>query len=568
MGHLPIDAAKKLVKNQLVEGIELDESKPTSSGTCPSCLHGRMTRTPMSKAAERDADGKLGDQVHSDVWGPSSVQTPQHKRYYVTFTDDASRYTVAMLLATKDQTFEAFKELDARWHKLGVDIKILHSDNGGEYKSQIFDEYLAQRGIQRRLTVHDTPEHNGVAERLNRTLLEKVRTMLHGSALPKTLWGEALKHAVWLKNRTLTKAVGGKTPYEVFTGKKPDLRDLHEWGCKLFVHVEGSKLDGRARSGRWVGYDQESNGHRVYFPDNGAIRVELRVKFEQTPQRTAGIAERTLTLTQSTYIDALIEKFGMTNTKPLSVPLDPNHQLSIDQCPTSDIEKQDMKKVPYRELIGGLVWLWTATRPDLAFSVTILSRFVSNPGRPHWDAAKRVLQYLKGTRTLGLTYGGSAEQLGLNIFADADGMSIEDRKAVSGYVFTLNGGSVSWSSKQQAITALSTTEAEYISLTHCAKEALWFRKFISELFGPITTPLIIYTDNQSAMALAQAELGQFHARTKHIDVRYHFIRDHIQSGTLQLVYCPTAEMLADILTKALPPFKLKPLRDGLGLISA
>nr|GAT54265.1 polyprotein [Mycena chlorophos] len=274
MGHLPVEAAKKLVKNQLVEGIELDETKPTSQDTCPSCLHGRMTRAPMSKAAERNAEGKVGDQVHSDVWGPATVQTPQHKRYYLTFTDDASRYTVAFLLNTKDQTFEAFKELDARWKKQGIELKILHSDNGGEFKSHVFDKYLAERGIARRLTVHDTPEHNGVAERLNRTLLEKVRAMLHGSGLPKNLWGEALKHAVWLKNRTSTKAIDGKTPFEAFTGKKPDL---------------DSKLEGRARTGHWIGYDQESNGHCVYYPDNGTIRPELSVRFEKTARRGAGM---------------------------------------------------------------------------------------------------------------------------------------------------------------------------------------------------------------------------------------------------------------------------------------
>ena len=121
--------------------------------------------------------------------------------------------------------------------------------------------------------------------------------------------------------------------------------------------------------------------------------------------------------------------------------------------------------------------------PDLAFTVCVLSRFVDNPGHPHWNAAKRVLQYLKGTRTLTLTYGASDETLGLDIFGDADGMSLETRKAVTGYAFILNGGAVSWSSKQQEIIALLTTEAEYIAMTSTAKEALWFCALISELFG-------------------------------------------------------------------------------------
>jgi transposase InsO family protein len=275
MGHLPIDAAKNLVKHQLVDGIELDETGPASKVDCKSCLHGRMTRKPISKATERAATGNVGDEVHTDVWGPATIETPQHKKYYVSYTDEASRYTVLVLMRSKDETLESFEDVDARWEtEHGIRIKIIHSDNGGEYKSHEFDKYLAKRGIRRRLTVHHTPEHNGVAERLNRTLLEKVRAMLHAADLPKNLWGEALKHAVWLKNRTSTRALGGRTPYEVFHNSKPDLRDIHEWGCKVSVHVDDNgKLDGRARDGRWLGLDQESiEGHRIYFPETRAIR--------------------------------------------------------------------------------------------------------------------------------------------------------------------------------------------------------------------------------------------------------------------------------------------------------
>ncbi|SJL02247.1 uncharacterized protein ARMOST_05573 [Armillaria ostoyae] len=291
MGHLPVDAAKKLVKDQLVDGLELDEGSPTSKDQCPSCLHGRMTRKAVSKSRENDASGGVGDQVHSDVWGPATIETPQHKKYYVTFTDDASRYSVAMLLHSKDETLQSFKDLEARWDKVhGIKIKILHSDGGGEYKSHAFDDYLAEKGIQRHFTVHDTPEHNGVAERLNRTLLEKVRAMLHAAGLPNNLWGEALKHAIWLKNRTLSKAIGGRTPYEVFHGSKPDLRHIHEWGCKVWVHVEdGSKLEGRAREGQWLGFDQDSNGHRIYYPNNHSIRVERSVKFPEMRRSEGGI---------------------------------------------------------------------------------------------------------------------------------------------------------------------------------------------------------------------------------------------------------------------------------------
>jgi len=135
----------------------------------------------------------------------------------------------------------------------GVHIKKLHTDRGGEYLSTEFGTHLADVETIRNLTVHDTPEHNGVAKRLNRTLLEKVRAMLFSSGLPKSLWGEAVSHAVYLKNRSSTRILDEKTPYEVFYGVKPNLRGLPEFGAKVWVHTpEGSKLDGRSVIGRWV----------------------------------------------------------------------------------------------------------------------------------------------------------------------------------------------------------------------------------------------------------------------------------------------------------------------------
>ena len=160
-------------------------------------------------------------------------------------------------------------------------IKKLHTDRGGEYLSTEFSDYLASIGTIRNFTVHDTPEHNGVAERLNRTLLEKVRAMLHGPGLLKFLWGEAISHAVYLKNRTATKALEGKTPYEVFHGAKPNLRGLPEFGARVWVHnPDGSKLDGRSVVGRWVGYDEDSSGHRIYSPDTRTVSIQHSIKFD------------------------------------------------------------------------------------------------------------------------------------------------------------------------------------------------------------------------------------------------------------------------------------------------
>jgi transposase InsO family protein len=280
MGHISPEVARAMVKKGMVEGIKLDEASEIRS--CDSCEYGKAHRKPIRKVRKAERARAVGEEVHSDVWGKSPVQTINGREYYVTFTDDHSRFTHLYLLRTKDETFDAYTTYESMMRtQKGTRIKRIHSDRRGEYLSGPFDDHLAKAGTLRNLTVHDTPEHNGVSERLNRTLLEKVRAMLHSSGLPKFLWGEAVKHAVYLKNRTPTIALDEQTPFEAFFGKKPDLEGLREFGTKVWVHdANGSKLDGRSTIGRWVGFDEESSGHRIYWPERRSVSIERSVKFE------------------------------------------------------------------------------------------------------------------------------------------------------------------------------------------------------------------------------------------------------------------------------------------------
>ena len=203
-------------------------------------------------------------------------------------------------------------------------------------------------------------------------------------------------------------------------------------------------------------------------------------------------------------------------------------------------------------------------RPDIAFVVSTMAQFCENPGWIHWEAVKRIFRYLLGTKKLELVYGG--DERGLVGYVDADGASQDHRRAISGYVFMVDGGAVSWSSKKQELVTLSTTEAEYVAQTHAAKEAVWLRRLLTELFGPMEGLTTLFSDSKSAIALAQD--GHYHARTKHIDIRYHFIRYIIEAGTVKLVYCSTDDMTADTLTKALPSAKAKHFASALGLSAA
>jgi hypothetical protein len=243
------------------------------------------------------------------------------------------------------------------------------------------------------------------------------------------------------------------------------------------------------------------------------------------------------------------------------MPMDPAIRLTSEQAPATAAEHAIMRDKPYREAVGALNWATLATRPDIAFAVSTVARFAANPGIAHWEAVKRIYRYLKGTRDLWLTYGETRRVL--EGYADADGSMTEDRRAITGYAFLIDGGAVSWSSKRQEIVSLSTTESEYVAATHGMKEAIWLRSLLSEVFEPIKPPTTLFSDNQAAIALARDH--QYHSRTKHIDVRYHFIRWVIEQGSLRLIYCPTDDMVADTLTKALPSAKVKHFATGLGL---
>jgi hypothetical protein len=191
-----------------------------------------------------------------------------------------------------------------------------------------------------------------------------------------------------------------------------------------------------------------------------------------------------------------------------------------------------------------------------------VSRFSSKPGIAHWEAVKQIFRYLKGTRDLWLSYGNKVKEL--EGYADADGSMAEDRKAISGYIFLIHGGAVSWSAKRQEIISLSTTESEYVAAVYAAKEALWLRSLISQLFGINLETTTLFSDNQSAIALTKEH--QYHARTKHIDIRFHFLRWIIEEGRLRLIYCPTDDKVADVFyTKALPSVKVKHFAMELGL---
>jgi hypothetical protein len=216
----------------------------------------------------------------------------------------------------------------------------------------------------------------------------------------------------------------------------------------------------------------------------------------------------------------------------------------------------------YQSLIGSLLYAAMATRPDIAHAVGVLSRFNSAPNEAHMTAAKRVCRYLKGTNDLKLVYTGTigCETIG---YSDADWASnIDDRHSTSGNLFMIAGAAVSWLSKRQATVALSTAEAEYVALTSAVQEAVWMRRLLQSL-GEEVKAVTINEDNQGSIKMSHNPV--MHSRTKHIDIRYHYVRETVSDGIIALKYCPTKDMIADILTKPLGKGRFEILREKMGL---
>lgn len=273
--------------------------------------------------------------------------------------------------------------------------------------------------------------------------------------------------------------------------------------------------------------------------DNGDLYYCLGL--EVTRDRT----KRHLQLNQSNFIRQVLSRFNMTDCNSIATPLDPSIQLKA-----ASEEDELVDPTLFRQIVGSLMFIMIGTRPDLAATISIISQFAAKPTQTHLQAAKRVLRYLKGTMDYKLNFDGDKNDMRLTGYCDSNwGNDLNTRRSTSGYLFYLCGGVVSWSSKCQPTVALSSTEAEYMALTHATKETIWLRLLLQELGFPQYTT-VLYGDNQSSHALSKNPIH--HQRTKHIDIQYHFVREKVLDNTISLEYIPTNIMIADALTKALP----------------
>ncbi|KAJ9547558.1 hypothetical protein OSB04_020101 [Centaurea solstitialis] len=277
-------------------------------------------------------------------------------------------------------------------------------------------------------------------------------------------------------------------------------------------------------------------------------------------------SKRLIGLSQSTYIDKILKRFRMDESKKGFIPMQHGIVLSKTQCPVSSQDQDIMKSVPYASAIGSIMYAMLCTRPDVAYIVSVTSRYQQNPGEPHWVAVKNILKYLRRTKDMFLVFGGSEDEISVTGYSDASFQTDrDDFRSQSGYVFTLNGGAISWKSSKQDTIADSTTEAEYIAASDAAKEAVWLRNFLSDLrvVASISRPIDIFCDNSGAVV--QAKEPREHHKSRHVLRKYHLIREIIGRGDVRICKIPTEENVADPLTKPLARVKHEAHASSIGM---
>ena len=292
LGHLNIQNVDKLMNKNMVSGMKMITNKNVTSldNPCEGCLFGKMSKLPFPKRSNHHAKDLL-EIVHTDLCGPMEIPSHGGSRYVLMFTDDCSRYTTVYFLKRKSETLGKFQSYVSLMENIcskkvqKLNIKTLRSDNGGEYKSNEFQNYCAKVGIRREFSTPHCPEQNGVAERFNRTIIESARSMLYHARLPLNFWAEAVNTAVFIRNRCPTVALSNdKTPYECWFNRKPDISHLRIFGSVCYVHIPDSqrtKLDAKSYKAIFVGYAPESKGYKVYNLSSGRFAQSRNVIFNE-----------------------------------------------------------------------------------------------------------------------------------------------------------------------------------------------------------------------------------------------------------------------------------------------
>ncbi|KAH9679295.1 retrovirus-related pol polyprotein from transposon TNT 1-94-like protein [Citrus sinensis] len=628
LGHAGEKSLQTLMRHGLLKG-----TKTCKLNFREHCVVGKKTRVKFSTANHDTRE--ILEYVHSDIWGPTKTASIGGSHYFVTFVDDFSRRVWVYTMRAKDEN----------------------------------------EGIKRHFTVRHTPQQNDVAERMNRTLLEKVRCMLSNVGLDKKFWAEVVSYASHLVNRLPSAAIGGKTPMEMWSGKHAqDYDSLRIFGCPTYYHVKDGKLDHRARKAIFVGFKGGVENktkevlQRVEFDATPYVPVSSTSKKGSTTEVTPRVEEEVV----SSYVPQNEETIDDVDNDDFIATRRPRREIKKPGWLTKDMVvayalpvidddipntfgealrssesdqwklamEEEMKflyqnqtwelvKLPKGKRAIGNKWVYTKkqrspnqTTPRYKArlvakgfaqkegiddnevfspvvkhtSIRILPALVAEyelelaqldvktaflhgdledeiymiqpcgfrvAGKenhvcrsqeerdymarvPYASAVGSLMYAMVCYVDVGLLFKKDCGQQCVGYCDSNFAGDLDKRRSTTGYVFTLGGGPVSWRSILQSTIALSTTEAEYMAATKAVKEAIWLKGLLGDL-GVIQENITVFCDNQSAIFLAKNQT--YHTRTKHIDVKYHYVRDIIESGVVLLRKIDTKDNPSDMLTK-------------------
>ncbi|GJW14594.1 putative ribonuclease H-like domain-containing protein [Tanacetum coccineum] len=433
MAHVNFKTINKLAKEGLVDGLPLKVF--SNEHNCVACNKGKQHKASYKHiSAVRFITDTL-QLLHMDLFGPTNIRSIDQKYYSLVVTDDFSRFSWTFFLGTKDETFYVLKEfITLIENQLNKKVKGIRCDNGTEFKNAKLIELCGEKGIKRDYSNPRTPQQNGVAERKNRTLIEAARTMLADSKLPTMFWTEAVSTACYVLNRVSITNPHNKTPYELISGKVPQISHLKPFGCQVTILNTSDylgKFEGKADDGYLVGYASNSKAYRVYNLPNKRVEETLNLRFLEDKPNVQGIGHEwytNITLIVTALVEEEAIKVSEIKTLDNDVedePLERNEIINI----------KESKSHPLENVIG--------------FAFVQRSE---DPKTSHLEVVKRIFRYIKGTTHLRLWYpkGSSIEAV---VYADYDHFL-----------------------KKQTALAISTTESEYVSAGKAYQQALWMKQ--------------------------------------------------------------------------------------------
>ncbi|CAI7912373.1 unnamed protein product [Closterium sp. NIES-53] len=518
----------------LTDGRELQRVR----GTCFTCPEGDLPHRLFASHHNLSAPAYAPpEKVYSDILYNQEPGQAIYN-YTITLIDAATCYVWHLNLPSRDMAFAAFVAwLPVAERESGVKLKSFQSDGGGEYTSQRFKQYLAERGIKRLISLPYAHQQQGVAERTNRTLQNSMLKLEPNQVcqLLKSLYGIKQAPRLWQQYlHTRLFRIGFKQlPHDQGMYRLTKNDDYI-----LLIVYEDDLL-----------YIGSNDGITTWF--EGELQRDLTLTVSSTVYQYLGLnireEEDAIYLSAEKYADTIAKHFTLTPTA-ISTPY--RYTAGNDKGGSALLKPAGIRD--YQKKLGCLLFAAVTCRPDLSYSASQLATYLKKPEAEYLAELNRALHYFVSTPTIGLTYYKNATTPTKLIgYVDADHAGDSDnRRSRTGYIYRLEPiGPISWQSSKQELIALSSAEAEYIALYSVTKEGLYLRELLEEAKLAELPNFTLFCDNQSAIRIANK--NGFANRTKHIALRYFFVKDEIEKGRLELSYCPTSEMAADYLTKKL-----------------